>query len=275
MGAYLEARIRKAKSYDIPALGEVAAEGFRTSPVYKFVRTGADKFPQDTRRSYREEFRKLIADPSILFIVLEVHQQSLVGEKHVTQCTQSGNKNQCGKRQSIRFANKTPGYSAPRVVGFAVWKLCSDSAKIKRTFIKTLKYLCVTARVELTSLFWKPRDINPLRAAKVDKIWQVAQRVFHQRERRYMELEQMVVHPEFQRQGFGTKLGKFGLKIAEGDNCSVGVLATPEGEKLYSNLDFQRLEGCGEVATDDGAERCALAVQIWRPVHYEREKESG
>ena len=76
-----------------------------------------------------------------------------------------------------------------------------------------------------------------------------------------MELEQMVVHPKFQRQGYGTKLGMEGLSVAGKEDLAVWVIATPMGEKLYESLGF-----CHEksVETVDEDTRCSLAVQVWR-----------
>ena len=76
-----------------------------------------------------------------------------------------------------------------------------------------------------------------------------------------MELEQMVVHPRFQRQGYGTKLGMEGLSIAGEEDLAVWVIATPMGEKLYESLGF-----CHEknVETVDEDARCNLAVQVWK-----------
>jgi len=75
-----------------------------------------------------------------------------------------------------------------------------------------------------------------------------------------MELEQMVVHPKFQRQGYGTRLGKEGLSIAGEENLAVWVLATPMGEKLYESLGFRHEKS---VETVDEDARCSLAVQVW------------
>ena len=77
-----------------------------------------------------------------------------------------------------------------------------------------------------------------------------------------MELEQMVVHPDFQRKRYGTELGEEGLAIAREEGCSIGVIATPMGEKLYESLGFMYEQ---EVNAEDGEAKCRLMVQIWRP----------
>lgn len=82
-----------------------------------------------------------------------------------------------------------------------------------------------------------------------------------------MELEQMVVHPDFQRQRYGTKLGEKGLGIAREEGRPVWVIATPMGEKLYETLGFARK---GRAEAEDGAAKCSLAVQVWRAAgHHE------
>ena len=76
-----------------------------------------------------------------------------------------------------------------------------------------------------------------------------------------MELEQMVVHPNFQRHRYGTKLGEKGLDIARQEGRPVWVLATPMGEKLYETLGFARVTSA---EAEDGEAKCSLAVQVWR-----------
>lgn len=76
-----------------------------------------------------------------------------------------------------------------------------------------------------------------------------------------MELEQMVVHPDFQRQRYGTRLGEDGLRIARKEGRAIWVIATPMGEKLYESLGFIRVSGVEAV---DGEARCSLVVQVWR-----------
>lgn len=76
-----------------------------------------------------------------------------------------------------------------------------------------------------------------------------------------MELEQMVVHPKYQRLGYGTKLGENGLSIAKEENLAVWVIATPMGEKLYESLGFHREDTVETVDKDD---KCSLAVQVWK-----------
>lgn len=70
----------------------------------------------------------------------------------------------------------------------------------------------------------------------------------------------MVVHEDFQRKGLGTRLGRYGLQIAFEENCPVGVIATPMGQKLYSTLGFETLE---TLTTQDGTSKCTLSVQVW------------
>ena len=77
-----------------------------------------------------------------------------------------------------------------------------------------------------------------------------------------MELEQMVIHPEFQQKGFGTLLGKRGLEIAQEEKCPIFVIATPMGEKLYEKLGFRKV---GSIKARDGKAKCRLAMQEWEP----------
>ena len=76
-----------------------------------------------------------------------------------------------------------------------------------------------------------------------------------------MELEQMVVHPNFWRRRYGTALGEYGLYIARKECRSVGVIATPMGEKLYESMGFLSV---GKTEAVDGEARCSLTVLIWR-----------
>lgn len=251
-------KIRKAKPRDIDQLAKLAQKGYQTSPVYSFVRTKAEQYQKDTVKSYREELRVLAANPKLKFDVLELNPgvDNNNSGKPTSQLTRWG-KSENGGQKMPRWRSNCKQCDSP-IVGFAIWRLDSNSEKVQRSIWKKAKYGWVSVRAQLTSLVWKPRDTNPARAAKIGKLCDEVQRSFGEGS---MELEQMVVHPKFQRQGYGTKLGREGLSIAGKEDLAVWVIATPMGVKLYESLGF-----CHEknVETVDGDARCSLAVQVWK-----------
>ena len=176
-------RIRKAQGTDISQLSELARAGYKSSPVFSFTRIKAEKYPKDTVRSYHEEFKLVLANPRVLFLVVEVDCDDL--EKHPPKALKSA-KVQAGRRLSFNgfaFRNRRAQNSCPTIIGFSIWRLSPNSEEIHETIFGSLKCkietctwfpyaninedVWVSLSVKLTSIFWKPRDIDQVRVDKV------------------------------------------------------------------------------------------------------------
>jgi len=132
-------KIRKAKTRDIDQLAELAQEGYQTSPVYSFVRTKAKEYPKDTVKSYRKELRVLAANPKLKFDVLELNPEvdNTNLEKPTPPETRCG-KSKSGSQKMPRWRSNCKKCDSP-IVGFAIWRLDSDSEKIQRSIWKKAK----------------------------------------------------------------------------------------------------------------------------------------
>ena len=131
--------IRKAKTRDMDQLAELAQKGYQTSPVYSFVRTKAEKYPKDTVKSYRKELRVLAANPGLKFDILELNPEvdnNKLGKPtpQVTRCckSKSGSQKMPRWRSNCKKCDST-------IVGFAIWRLDSNSEKIQRSIWKKAK----------------------------------------------------------------------------------------------------------------------------------------
>jgi ribosomal protein S18 acetylase RimI-like enzyme len=54
-----------------------------------------------------------------------------------------------------------------------------------------------------------------------------------------VDLETLAVHPTHQRKGIGSKLAKWGIQEAAKEGKGVGLVATPQGQFLYTALGFK------------------------------------
>ena len=58
----------------------------------------------------------------------------------------------------------------------------------------------------------------------------------------YIHLTRLATRPEWQRHGAGTKLSKWGIKLAEKHGLDIGLFATPSGRTLYRELGFTEMK---------------------------------
>lgn len=129
-------RIRKAQSTDINQLSELARTGYKSSPVFSFTRINAERYPKDTVKSYHEGFKLCLANPRVLFLVMEVDGDDL--EKHAFQ----GAKGQVSRRLSFKgftLCNKRVQDNSPMIIGFSIWRLSPNSEEIHETLLGNLK----------------------------------------------------------------------------------------------------------------------------------------
>lgn len=137
-------RIRKAQSTDISELSELARAGYKSSPVFSFTRTKAERYPKDTVRSYHEGFKLFLANPRVLFLVMEVDGDDL---EHAPNAFQSA-KVQTSRRlifNGFAFCNRRVQNSNSVIVGFSVWRLGPSSEEIRETLFDSLKCKIVTS----------------------------------------------------------------------------------------------------------------------------------
>lgn len=128
--------IRNAQSKDVHQLAELARVGYETSPVYSFVRTKAREFPEDTEKSYRQELRVLIANPRLLFTVLEV---TVDDHNHCTSAIRAQRDKRKCHTGSKRWDFKLCGATTRKIVGFAIWRLNPKSQEIHESLLNDLK----------------------------------------------------------------------------------------------------------------------------------------
>lgn len=191
------ANIRHARSSDVPALGRLAKQGFSSSPVYTFVRTKAKAFPKHTIRGYEREYAQLVHDPGVLFTVLELE----VIEHVAVPLSQSREKECTGRARIDTSHSQLRRQGDKAIVGFAIWKLGSE-AIVNWSLIRSIRceltfqtWRCwrdhfmgwcleltkweqdhyASFRTQIASIFFKLRDIDPIRAAKVDELCTLAQ----------------------------------------------------------------------------------------------------
>lgn len=135
--------VRKVKSQDIHELAKLAQKGYQTSPVYSFVRTKAKEYPEDTVKSYRQELRLLAANPKLKFDVLELNSEMNNNSEKPTPQVTIRSRSRCGSRKMPRWNSKCKKSESPIIVGFAIWRLDSNSEKIQRSIWKKAKCGCL------------------------------------------------------------------------------------------------------------------------------------
>lgn len=57
----------------------------------------------------------------------------------------------------------------------------------------------------------------------------------------YLHLQQLHTHPDYQYNGAGTALTKWGIGLAQGHHLKIGLFASPMGEVLFRELHFTKL----------------------------------
>jgi GNAT superfamily N-acetyltransferase len=82
-----------------------------------------------------------------------------------------------------------------------------------------------------------------------------------------IELSALYVSPESQRRGVGSKLVKWGLRVAEKKRIVVGVQAQEKPRRFYQSLGFKMLDTVTIRSAED-EESVLLHVLVYDPAEY-------
>ena len=80
----------------------------------------------------------------------------------------------------------------------------------------------------------------------------------------YFQLQILATHPKFQRQGAGSALCAWGLRISQLTGLAVCVFASPMGRLLYSHLGFTKLGHVG-IGAQGEREHIVVAAMVYFP----------
>jgi predicted N-acetyltransferase YhbS len=80
----------------------------------------------------------------------------------------------------------------------------------------------------------------------------------------YFQLQILATHPKFQRQGAGSALCAWGLRISELTGLAVCVFASPMGRLLYSHLGFTKV-GRVRIGAPGEMEHVVVAAMVYLP----------
>jgi ribosomal protein S18 acetylase RimI-like enzyme len=80
----------------------------------------------------------------------------------------------------------------------------------------------------------------------------------------HFQLQLLATSPQFQRQGAGSQLVRWGMQLAEYLNVAISVFASPMGEQLYLRLGFRRLASVF-VHVEKEKESVELAAMVYLP----------
>jgi len=82
--------------------------------------------------------------------------------------------------------------------------------------------------------------------------------------RSYIHLIRVATSPKWQRHGAGTMLCKWGIDVAQKHRLQIGLLATPSGWALYSQLGWKELTRA-VVRMPEEKESVSMTVMKWYP----------
>jgi hypothetical protein len=81
---------------------------------------------------------------------------------------------------------------------------------------------------------------------------------------RYFQLQILATHPNFQRQGAGSALCAWGLRISRLTGLTVAVFASPMGRLLYGHLGFIKV-GHVRISVDGEKEYVKVVAMVYLP----------
>lgn len=87
------------------------------------------------------------------------------------------------------------------------------------------------------------RDANPVHMKAFHEAIMKAKKVYFDDVYGTSQIHLMILgtHPDYQRQGAGSSLCRWGMDLAKDNNVCVSVFGSPMGKKLYAYLGFSEL----------------------------------
>jgi predicted acetyltransferase len=84
--------------------------------------------------------------------------------------------------------------------------------------------------------------------------------------RLYIHLIRVATAPQWQRHGAGTLLCNWGIDVAQKHKLQIGLLATPSGQALYSQLGWKELtRAVVQMPKEKEKESVSMMVMKWYP----------
>ncbi|KAK6525865.1 hypothetical protein TWF281_010909 [Arthrobotrys megalospora] len=220
MNAFIGSPIRLATVHDVPRIGLVAAAGFQYSNFWDWERPYADKYPEDTLKSYCLSFKNLILNPcSAVWVAEDTYDEK---EAH-------------GPRHSlIESAYSQISLDAPKdqkvIVGVTAWVFPSDSDHCG-------KFKPDNPNNEAPGRGFRGRDTNSKHMDMVDEAAEEATKKYFPG---CPELSMTVVHPSYWRRGHGSSMVKWGMDLAKENNETLGTISSTMGNALCEALGWSR-----------------------------------
>ncbi|ORY00360.1 hypothetical protein BCR34DRAFT_112754 [Clohesyomyces aquaticus] len=215
--------LRLATLNDLPRVALVAAAGFYHSPTFQFQRPYYAEFPHDTVAAYWNEYRKAILDPATVVLVSED-----MWDPNESQAVYEA-------LRRIAAFNHRPSPTCKVIVGICSINLKPGSWRIGQFQTGNHVHSPPPAPAPET----QNRDQNPRTLELYGEATGPAKAKYLAG---CMRLSTLAVHPAYWRRGHATRLVSWCTRLADTDDISVGISATPMGAIVATKAGFEEQE---------------------------------
>ncbi|KAH9875244.1 hypothetical protein J1614_004735 [Plenodomus biglobosus] len=243
--------VRLATVEDLPRIAIVAASAFFWSPTFQFQRPRYKDFPADTVASYLSEYEAAIQNPACAVLVAEdiverdeadhVYEalQGVYQSEHQTERAIVGVCSIVLKPDSVFLGQLQP---RSRITPKLATQSDSSMDRSKRSRTADRKRDQCAVAMELYNAATQPAKFRYLNGK--------------------MRLSSLAVAPAYWRRGHATRLIDFCTQLADLDEATLGVSATPRGALVVERAGFSRCEVVHVKPPAIGAQ-AGNDVQLW------------
>jgi ribosomal protein S18 acetylase RimI-like enzyme len=229
--------IRPANFVDVPTMGNVAFEGYAGSPLEKFLTPLRPQYPEDARRGWIQR---------MILRWFDARTVSFVAY---------------------------PASSPHEILGYAQFIRLGDDEGGKRHIASRQSWLFrlqgwyYAYKFKVVDYFWPDRSVNADNLKRFESWGKVDDarhwEAYPERHNRW-HVRSIVVNPEWQGRGIGSKLMGEVTRRADEEGVVIGLEASADGEYLYRKVGFEVLDRFfhdGEPVGDPDTG----GIMMWRP----------
>jgi hypothetical protein len=244
--------VRRASLADLNAMLDIGLAAMPLDPQWNWRFPNRHCFPEDHRKFTRSVYRDFLENKSGNWLVMLAEitgQDSLTSAVPVAfavwNLTNLANTNQNSHAASINGAYATLSMKRPSL------------NNLQGTNTQPCIYQPATAT---------RRDANEQRLTAWKEWTSKARSVLFDAPlgRQYFQLQILATHPDFQRQGAGSALCDWGLRISQLTGLVVSVFASPMGRLLYGRLGFTTV-GSVRIGAQGETEHVILTAMVYLP----------
>ncbi|KAF1852077.1 uncharacterized protein K460DRAFT_402071 [Cucurbitaria berberidis CBS 394.84] len=227
--------VRLATLEDLHRISIVAAAAFFWSPTFRFQRPRHGEFPSDTIASYWADYKAAITDPACAVLVAE----DVLEEDEANDIY-----------EALRFAYRPNPPRQKGIVG-----VCSLSLKPNSHYIGHVQPESKPIGAlgsDTTNSITLHLDLSPqyeghhLKRDQCAVALEIYNRCTGPAKLKHlggkMRLSTLAVAPSYWRRGHATRLVNFCTQLADLDDATLGVSATPNGQHVVEKAGFQERE---------------------------------